>query len=57
MHGLVMQTPLLLSSILRYSSTRRADTGIVSRAPDKPDHRTTYKGLAGHAVARRRQLF
>jgi 3-(methylthio)propionyl---CoA ligase len=42
MLGLMMRTPLLLSSILTYAARTFPDVEIVSRTPDKPDHRTNY---------------
>jgi 3-(methylthio)propionyl---CoA ligase len=40
-----MRTPLLLSSILTYAARTFPDVEIVSRTPDKPDHRTNYDRL------------
>ncbi len=45
MLGLMMQTPLLLSSILLHAARSFPDVEIVSRTPDKPDHVTNYAGL------------
>jgi 3-(methylthio)propionyl---CoA ligase len=45
MLGLMMQTPLLLSSILMHAARSFPDVEIVSRTPDKPDHITSYSGL------------
>ena len=45
MLGLMMKTPLLLSSILTHAAHAHGDVEIVSRTPDNEDHRTTYKGL------------
>jgi 3-(methylthio)propionyl---CoA ligase len=45
MLGLMMRTPLLLSSILTYAARTFPDVEIVSRTPDKPDHRTNYDRL------------
>jgi len=45
MLGLMMQTPLLLSSILTHAARSFPDVEIVSRNPDKPDHITSYGGL------------
>jgi fatty-acyl-CoA synthase len=45
MLGLMMGTPLLLSSILTYAAHGFPDVEIVSRTPDKGDHRTNYAGL------------
>src|SRR4051812_37015024 len=46
MLGLMMQTPLLLSSILTHVARSFPDVEIVSRTPDKPDHITNYGGLS-----------
>ena len=45
MLGLMMKTPLLLSSILTHAARTFPDVEIVSRTPDMPDHRTNYAGL------------
>ena len=45
MLGLMMQTPLLLSSILTHAARSFPDVEIVSRTPDKLDHITSYSGL------------
>ncbi len=45
MLGLMMKTPLLLSSILTHAARSFPDVEIFSRSPDKPDHRTNYAGL------------
>jgi len=45
MLGLMMRTPLLLSSILTHAARAFPDVEIVSRTPDHPDHRTNYAGL------------
>jgi acyl-CoA synthetase (AMP-forming)/AMP-acid ligase II len=45
MLGLMMQTPLLLSSILTHAARSFPDVEIVSRTPCKPDHITSYSGL------------
>jgi 3-(methylthio)propionyl---CoA ligase len=45
MLGLMMKTPLLLSSILQHAARTHGDVEIVSRTPDNSDHRTTYQGL------------
>ncbi len=52
MLGLMMQTPLLLSSILAHAARSFPDVEIVSRTPDKPDHITNY----GHLLRRSSQL-
>ena len=45
MLGLMMKTPLLLSSILTHAARSFGDVDIISRTPDKPDHVTNYAGL------------
>jgi acyl-CoA synthetase (AMP-forming)/AMP-acid ligase II len=45
MLGLMMQTSLLLSSILMHAARSFPDVEIVSRTPDKLDHITSYSGL------------
>ena len=45
MLGLMMKTPLLLSSILTLAARSFPDVEIFSRTPDKPDHRTNYATL------------
>ena len=45
MIGLMMETPLLLSSILTHAAQSFPDVEIVSRIPDRPDHVTNYAGL------------
>ena len=45
MLGLMMKTPLLLSSILQHAARSFPDVEIMSRITDKPDHRTNYLGL------------
>jgi fatty-acyl-CoA synthase len=45
MLGLMMNTPLLLSSILTHAARSFPDVEIFSRAPDRPDHRTNYAGM------------
>lgn len=45
MLGLMMQKPLLLSSILTHAAHSFPDVEIISRMPDRPDHITNYAGL------------
>jgi acyl-CoA synthetase (AMP-forming)/AMP-acid ligase II len=52
MLGLMMKTPLLLSSILTHAAQSFSNVEIVSRTPDRPDHVTNYEGL----LARSSQL-
>lgn len=42
MLGQMMQTPLLISSLLRHAAAVHGDTEIVSRGADGADHRYTY---------------
>jgi acyl-CoA synthetase (AMP-forming)/AMP-acid ligase II len=49
MLGLMMKTPLLLSSILTHAAQSFSDVEIVSRTPDRPDHVTNYTGLLGRS--------
>ena len=49
MIGLMMKTPLLLSSILTHAAQSFPDVEIVSRIPDRPDHVTNYAGLLGRS--------
>lgn len=43
MHGLMMDTPLLVSSILRHAERNFPDREIVSITADDPSHRYTYR--------------
>ena len=52
MHGLMMNTPLLISSLIRHASEHHADTEIVSRLTEGGIHRYTYSD----AHRRSRQL-
>jgi fatty-acyl-CoA synthase len=52
MFGLMMDTPLLISSIMRHAEQLFADTEIVSITHDHPRHRYTYRD----AFKRSRQL-
>ena len=52
MHGLMMNTPLLISSIAEHAAKFHGDREIVSVTADNPRHRCTI----GDAVARSRQL-
>jgi fatty-acyl-CoA synthase len=51
MLGLMMDTPLLLSSILRHAATYHADVEIVSRTVEGPIHRYTYADLERRSKA------
>jgi fatty-acyl-CoA synthase len=52
MHGLMMDTPLLISSIARHAEKFHGDREIVSVTMDNPRHRYTFRD----AVRRSRQL-
>ena len=52
MHGLMMNTPLMISSLIRHASEHHADTEIVSRLTEGGIHRYTYSD----AHRRSRQL-
>ena len=43
MQGLMMQTPLLVSSILRHADRNHPEREIVSVTADNPEHRYTYR--------------
>src|SRR5882724_5739067 len=42
MRGLMMDAPLLISSVIEHAATCHADTEIVARTPEGGIHRTTY---------------
>ncbi len=50
MQGLMMDSPLLTSSLIAYAAECHGDTEIVSRTVEGPIHRTTYAEI--HARAR-----
>ena len=50
MYGLMMESPLLTSSLIGYAAAYHGDTEIVSRTVEGPIHRTTYAEI--HARAR-----
>ncbi len=50
LQGLMMQMPLLISSLIEHADRHHADVEIVSRRVEGDVHRTTYRGL--HARAR-----
>ena len=52
MHGLMMDTPLLISSLIRFADLNYPDREIVSVTADNPLHRYTYR----EAFARSRKL-
>jgi acyl-CoA synthetase (AMP-forming)/AMP-acid ligase II len=51
LHGLMMQMPLLISSLIRHADRYHGDTEIVSRRVEGDVHRTTYAAV--HRRARR----
>ena len=51
MDGLMMNMPLMISSLLRHADRHHGDTEIVSRSVEGPIHRYTYRDA--HARARR----
>ncbi|HZQ60010.1 MAG TPA: AMP-binding protein, partial [Casimicrobiaceae bacterium] len=51
MQGLMMQWPLMISSLIRHADRCHGDTEIVSRTVEGPVHRYTYRDA--HARARR----
>ena len=51
MHGLMMETPLLVSSLLAHADRFHGDTQVVSRTCEGPIHRYTYS--EAHARSRR----
>lgn len=49
MNGLMMDMPLLVSSILQHAARHHGDTEIVSRRVEGDIHRTTYRALEARA--------
>jgi len=49
MHGLMMDRPLLIQSLIRYAARYYAETEIVSRATEGPLHRYTYADAESRA--------
>ncbi|MBT8103474.1 MAG: AMP-binding protein, partial [Gammaproteobacteria bacterium] len=49
MHGLMMNTPLLISSIAEHASKFHGDREIVSVTADNPRHRYTFRDAIGRA--------
>src|SRR2546425_5481285 len=45
MRGLMMDRPLLISSLIRYAAEYRGSAEIVSRSPEDGLHRYTYRDL------------
>ncbi len=58
MRGLMMETPLLITSLIRYAAQYHGDTEIVSRSVEGPIHRYGYRdsfariGKLAHALVR-----
>ena len=52
MHGLMMERPLLISTLLEHAAAVHGDRAVVSHAPEEPVHRGSY----GSAALRARQL-
>ncbi len=50
MHGSMMETPLLVSSIIEHASRFHGDVEIVSRSVEGPVHRTTYRAVGERAA-------
>ena len=49
MNGLMMQQPLLISSLIQHAERHHGDTEIVSRRVEGDLHRTTYRKLAARS--------
>ena len=49
MQGLMMETPLLISSLIEHAGRFHADTEIVTRTVEGPIHRHTYRDAHGRA--------
>ena len=49
MHGLMQDRPLMISSLIEHAATFHPDTEIVSRLPEGPMHRTTWRGVRDRA--------
>jgi acyl-CoA synthetase (AMP-forming)/AMP-acid ligase II len=47
LRGLMMEMPLLISSLIEHASTYHGDTEIVSRPTEGGQHRTTYRKIHG----------
>ena len=50
MHGSMMETPLLVSSIIEHASRFHGDVEVVSRSVEGPVHRTTYRAVGERAA-------
>jgi len=50
MRGLMMDTPLMISSIIKHAARYHGDTEIVSRTVEGPIHRYTYRGAEARAA-------
>ncbi len=49
MHGLMMERPLIVSSLLEHVAAVHADRAVVSYAPEEPAHRSCYGATAERA--------
>ena len=49
MHGLMMDTPLLISSIAEHAAQSHGDREIVSVTHDNPRHRYTFRDAMGRS--------
>jgi hypothetical protein len=45
MQGLMMDTPLLITEIMRFALQNHADVAVISVTADDPRHRSTRRGL------------
>ncbi len=56
MRGLMMDAPLLISSLIRFAARNHATTEIVSRSVEGPIHRYTYGDAYGRICRLARAL-
>jgi len=56
MQGLMMDVPLMISSLIRHADRYHGDTEIVSRTVEGPIHRYTYRDAHGRARCLARAL-
>ena len=49
MHGLMMDTPLLISSLIKFAAQYHPDAEIVTRTVEGPIHRYTYREAHGRS--------
>ncbi len=52
MNGLMMDRPLLISSLIEHAARNHHDQEIVSRTVEGPIHRCTYADIARRMIAR-----